>query len=158
MRSLRLVAAILLWGLLPAACGLAQQEAAKGEWKSLFNGKDLTGWKVKIKGYDLNDNFGDTFRVEDGVLKVVYDKDKYDKFDSRFGHLFYDTPFSHYLLHVEYRFVRQQVAGGPGWAFRNSGIMIHGQTPGEHEEGSGFSRVGGSAVAWRRRNGGAVDR
>ena len=38
----------------------------------------------------LGDNFGDTFRVEDGVLKVSYDK--YPKFDGKFGHLFYKTP------------------------------------------------------------------
>ncbi len=129
MISLRLATVMLLWGCWPMAGASAQQESAKGEWKSLFNGKDLTGWKVKIKGYDLNDNYGDTFRVADGVLKVVYDKDKYKSFDNRFGHLFYETPFSHYLLRVEYRFVGQQAAGGPGWAVRNSGIMIHGQLP-----------------------------
>jgi len=28
---------------------------------------------------------------------------------------------------VEYRFIGEQCPGGPGWAFRNSGIMIHGQ-------------------------------
>ncbi len=99
------------------------------EWIQLFNGKDLTGWKVKITGYDLGDNFGDTFRVEDGILKVVYDKDKYEKFDGKFGHLFYERPFSNYVLRVEYRFTGEQVPEGPGWAFRNSGIMVHGQSP-----------------------------
>lgn len=104
-----------------------QDTAPQEEWIQLFNGKDLTNWRVKIKGYDLDDNFGDTFRVSDGKLKVVYDN--YDRFDGRFGHLFYAEPFSHYRLRVEYRFVGQQVAGGPGWAFRNSGIMVHGQSP-----------------------------
>ena len=70
-------------------------------------------------------NFGNTFRVENGVLKVAYDQ--YDTFDNRFGHLFYKTPFSHYVLAVEYRFVGEQAKGGPDWAFRNSGAMIHGQ-------------------------------
>lgn len=97
------------------------------EWKQLFNGRNLDGWQVKIAGYDLNDNFGDTFRVEDGVLKVSYDQ--YQQFNDRFGHLFYETPFSHYLLRVEYRFVGEQIAGGAGWAWRNSGIMVHGQSP-----------------------------
>ena len=40
---------------------------AKDGWIPLFNGKDLDGWKPKIKGYDAGDNFGNTFRVEDGV-------------------------------------------------------------------------------------------
>lgn len=108
-----------LWAQLPA-----EQEQP---WVSLFNGRDLSGWKVKIKGYDLNDNFGNTFRVEDGILKVVYDK--YDQYNDRFGHIFYEQPYSRYVLRVEYRFVGEQVPGGPGWAVRNSGIMIHGQSP-----------------------------
>jgi hypothetical protein len=108
--------------LLPAA-----GRAAEEEWQSLFNGRDLTGWKVKIRGYELGNNFGDTFRVEDGVLKVRYDE--YEQFDERFGHIFYETPFSRYVLRLEYRFVGEQAPGGPGWALRNSGIMIHGQSP-----------------------------
>jgi len=108
-----------------ATAGVAR--AADGEWIQLFNGKDLSGWKVKIAGYELGENFGETFRVEDGVLKVAYDQ--YDTFGGRFGHIFYEKPFSSYILRVEYRFVGQQCPGGPGWAFRNSGIMIHGQSP-----------------------------
>jgi len=96
-------------------------------WIALFNGKDLDGWTPKIKGYAAGENYGDTFRVEDGVLKVSYDK--YTKFDAKFGHLFYKTPFSNYRLRIEYRFVGQQCPGGPSWAFKNSGVMIHGQSP-----------------------------
>ena len=40
------------------------------DWTPLFNGKDLTGWTPKIKGYALGVNHNDTFRVEDGLLKV----------------------------------------------------------------------------------------
>ena len=99
----------------------------KKEWISLFDGKSLDGWVPKIAHYEVGVNYGNTFRVENGVLKVVYDKDKYETFDSRFGHLFYKTPFSHYVIAVEYRFVGEQTKGGPDWAFRNSGVMIHGQ-------------------------------
>ena len=72
-------------------------------------------------------NFGRTFRVEGGVLKVVYDE--YDDFKGRFGHLFYAGTFSYYRLRVEYRFVGRQAPGGPSWALRNSGVMIHGEAP-----------------------------
>ncbi len=61
------------------------------------------------------------------MIKVAYDR--YPKFDGEFGHLFYKQPFSKYKLRVEYRFVGDQVPGGPGWAFRNSGVMIHCQPP-----------------------------
>src|SRR5258708_6869796 len=108
----------------PARAG---DEPRREEWIQLFNGKNLDGWTAKIKGYDVGVNFGDTFRVEDGRLKVGYDK--YDKFDGRFGHLFYRDKLSHYRLRVEYRFVGSQAPGGPGWAFRNSGVMIHGESP-----------------------------
>jgi hypothetical protein len=110
-----------------AVCAVGQDRHSKGEWISLFNGKDLTGWTPKITGYELGENPGNTFRVEDGVLKVAYDR--YDKFEGKFGHLFYKTPFSHYRFRLEYRFVGRQTFGGPGWAFRNSGIMIHCQEP-----------------------------
>jgi hypothetical protein len=113
--------------LIAASVARAEDSAGKGDWIQLFNGKDLDGWKVKIKGYELNDNFGNTFRVEGGVLKVAYDQ--YERFDGKFGHLFYHQPFSDYVLRVEYRFVGEQTPGGPGWAFRNSGVMVHGQSP-----------------------------
>ncbi|MBO0719516.1 MAG: DUF1080 domain-containing protein [Blastocatellia bacterium] len=97
----------------------------KKEWIQLFNGKDLKDWDIKISGYDLNDNFGNTFRVEEGLLKVSYDK--YDTFKNRFGHIFYREKFSNYVIAAEYRFVGEQVPGGPSWALRNNGIMIHCQ-------------------------------
>ncbi|MGQ9918436.1 MAG: 3-keto-disaccharide hydrolase [Bryobacteraceae bacterium] len=121
----------LIWlCVLPLAAqtqGEAQGRAAAKpvDWIQLFNGKDLDGWTPKITGYEPGENFGDTFRVENGVLKVAYDK--YDRFNNRFGHLFYKEPFSYYRLVVEYRFTGEQCPGGPAWAERNSGIMIHGQ-------------------------------
>ncbi len=102
-------------------------EPKKEEWRQLFNGKDLDGWTPKIKGYAYGDNHADTFRVADGAIRVRYDK--YEKFDENFGHLFYKEKFSHYRLRVEYRFVGDQVKNGPGWAFRNSGVMLHCQDP-----------------------------
>jgi len=110
-----------------ATVAIAEDNAREGKWLQLFNGKDLTGWTVKIKGHKTGNNFGNTFRVEDGLLKVSYEK--YETFNSKFGHIFYNKPFSNYIIRVEYRFVGDQVAGGPAWAFRNSGIMIHGESP-----------------------------
>ncbi len=97
------------------------------KWKQLFNGKDLTDWQIRIRHHNLNENFGNTFQVKDGNIQVRYDQ--YTNFDEQFGHLFYKEPFSSYLIGVEYRFVGNQVKGGPGWAYRNSGIMVHGQDP-----------------------------
>ncbi|WP_437921714.1 3-keto-disaccharide hydrolase [Sphingobacterium sp. LRF_L2] len=93
----------------------------------LFNGKDIKNWTPKIRLHETGDNYANTYRVEDGLLKVRYDG--YDDFNQQYGHLAYNTPYSYYLLRVEYRFVGEQVKGGEGWAWRNSGAMLHGQDP-----------------------------
>ncbi len=107
---------------------LSTMAQGKREWKQLFNGKDLDGWIVKISKHELNDNFGNSFRVKDGKMVVSYDHYN-EKFDDQFGHIFYKTPYSYYLFAAEYRFVGKQCPGGPEWAYKNSGIMLHCQDP-----------------------------
>lgn len=99
----------------------------KEGWIPLFNGKNLDGWTPKITGYELGDNYNNTFRVENGAIKMAYDK--YSNFKNQFGHLFYKEKFSNYKIRVEYRFTGEQTPGGPSWAYRNSGVMIHCQDP-----------------------------
>lgn len=106
--------------------GFAQNTSDEA-WESMFNGKDLSKWKPKIRNHVAGDNFANTFRVEDGKIVVRYDG--YDKFNEKFGHLFYYKQFNAYRIRLEYRFVGDQAKEGPGWATRNSGIMVHGQTP-----------------------------
>jgi len=117
---------IILLGIVFLAASCRTVSEKKENWISLFNGRDLTGWDIKIKGSPLNENYRNTFRVEDGVLKVSYNE--YDKFNGEYGHIFYKLPFSNYKLRLEYRFSGQQVPGGQSWAFRNSGVMIHSQS------------------------------
>lgn len=118
--------------LLPLLCGALTAPAlaaapAEGKWRSLFDGKTLEDWIPKINHHPLGDNFRDTFRVEDGMIRVSYSK--YPGFRDEFAHLIYKTPFSSYRLRLEYRFVGQDTPGGPPWAARNSGVMFHGQRP-----------------------------
>jgi hypothetical protein len=114
---------------LPICFALSLTAASSGEdWISLFDGKDLSGWTPKIKGYELGDNYAKTFRVENGAIAVRYDGYG-GKFAERFGHLFYKSPFSNYVMRLEYRFTGDQLPDGPGWAIRNSGIMVHCQDP-----------------------------
>src|SRR6187455_3604334 len=111
-----------------AATGIPQGIVA-GDWIQLFNGKDLTDWTIKFAKHDVGENFNDTFRVEDGLLKVRYDK--WPAFNGEFGHIFYKRPFNYYLVAAEYRFNGVQVTGagqGLAWALRNNGIMAHGQS------------------------------
>jgi hypothetical protein len=120
----------LAWQGAPAGRGGAAgrvHDPAKQEWIQLFNGRDLEGWTAKFAKHDLGVNLNDTFRVESGVLAVRYDK--WTAFGNEFGHLFYTQPFSHYRIAAEYRFLGEQMRGGPAWAMRNNGLMLHALDP-----------------------------
>src|SRR5690606_22723630 len=129
MKKLFLLVAIAITGF---SCASLMNRNDEVKWISLFNGKDLNDWTVKITQHEVNDNFANTFRVEDGLLKVAYDG--YENFDEKYGHLAYNKPFSAYLLRVEYRFVGEQVAGGPGWAYRKSGEIGRASCGDERED------------------------
>ncbi|MGB5667033.1 MAG: DUF1080 domain-containing protein [Maribacter sp.] len=106
---------------------LKTSEKDKG-WENIFNGQDIANWTVKIHHYETGDNYGDTFRVEDGIIKVRYDN--YDgDFNDRFGHLYYNTPYSYFHLSMEYRFVGKLHPGAPSYTLKNSGVMYHSQDP-----------------------------
>jgi len=115
--------------LMLSACASTSEPVsqAEGQWISLFNGRDLSGWTPKFAHHPLGENINNTFRVENGVLVVSYDG--YTELGDQFGHLFYQTPYSHYRIRLEYRFVGEQIAGGPPWGLRNNGIMVHAQPP-----------------------------
>lgn len=118
------------------ACKDSEMVQDKDSWICLFNGRDLTGWTPKFAGFEPGVNYKNTFRVENGVLKVSYDE--YETFSGEFGHLFHEDSYSQYRIRVEYRFVGEQTPGGPAWGFRNSGIMIHGQAPESMTRGQNF--------------------
>jgi Domain of Unknown Function (DUF1080) len=102
-------------------------ESVSKKWVSLFNGKNLDNWQPKFVGSKLGENFGNTFRVADGLLSVRYDQ--YDSFRNKFGALYYNKIFFNYRLKVEYRFVGETTRGAPVWGFRDNGVQYHGQAP-----------------------------
>jgi hypothetical protein len=115
---------------------IARAPAAEAKWISLFNGKNLDGWIIKIAKRPLGENFAHTFRVEEGMIKVSYDG--YDKFDGRFGHLFTNLAYSHYILRLEYRFFGKMMADAPNYVNLNSGVMLHAQPPQSMRFDQGF--------------------
>jgi hypothetical protein len=116
----------LLFPVALLACGEAAKPA-EPQWVDLFNGKDINDWVVKIHHHEVGENFGNTFRVEDSIIKVRYDQ--YGDFNEQFGHLYYKQPFSHYRLKFEYRFVGKWSPTAPGYTLLNSGVMFHSQDP-----------------------------
>lgn len=105
----------------------AQKGTDKKDWVKLFNGKDINDWIVKINHHEPGENFGNTFRVEDGIVKVRYDQ--YGAFNEQFGHLYFKQPFSYYKLAFEYRIVGEWQKDAPVYTLKNSGVMFHSQDP-----------------------------
>jgi len=122
--------------LLITACQPSKNSSDEEEWLSLFNGSDLSGWDIKIAGYKLNDNYNETFVVQDSMIRIRYNN--YDEFNDAFGHMYYKVPFSYYKLRFDYRFVGEQLKGGASWNVRNSGVMLHSQSASSNELGQGF--------------------
>lgn len=89
----------------------AQVGAEQPKSKSLFNGKDLTGWHVDVPHLDDHPDAKPTFIVRDGLLVSLGQPN---------GHLITDDSFENYRLEVEYRF-----AAKPG----NCGVLVHASTP-----------------------------
>lgn len=108
-----------------SSLAIASEPTSEESWIPLFNGTDLEGWTPKFARAEVGENFKNTFQVVDGLLTVSYDD--YDDFDNRFGHLISDQSFSNYRLRAEYRFIGDQCPGGPSWAIRNNGLMLHSQ-------------------------------
>jgi Domain of Unknown Function (DUF1080) len=117
---------LLLSLILISTLSFAQKKAEKKDWVTIFNGKDFSGWDIKVAGQPLNDNFKNAFRVENGMMRVVYDQ--FENFDEKFGHIYYKKPFSYYRVRFDYRFIGKQAAGGTPGNNRNSGIMLHSQS------------------------------
>jgi len=117
----------LIIGLLIISCNNDQKE-----WVSLFDGQTLDGWEVKIAGYELNNNYKNTFSVKDGNIRVSYDD--YESFDEKFGHIFYtNKKFKNYHLKIDYRFYGEHVSSfkseDEAWNYKNSGVMLHSEHP-----------------------------
>ena len=126
MKALTIILILLATGWL-SGCHAQKQVSKNAQWVPLFNGRDINDWFVKIHHHAFNVNFGNTFRVEDGIIKVRYDQ--YGDFNDQFGHLYYKTPFSWFHLLVEYRFTGELQKGAPSYTLRNSGVMFHSQDP-----------------------------
>jgi hypothetical protein len=128
MKQSQLLLASLLFILFSCSANKKTvDKATTQKWVSLFNGRNLDGWQMKIAGYPLGENYGNTFRVEDGILSTRYNQ--YDSFRSKFGALYFNKKFTNYRLKVEYRFVGELTPGAPSWGFRDGGVQYHCQPP-----------------------------
>lgn len=99
---------LLLLAILGASIAGCQKEL---KTRSLFNGKDLSGWHSDVPAMDTLASLSSPFIVRGGML-VSLGKPE--------GHLISDSSYQNYRLEVEYRF-----ANGTG----NCGVLLHASTP-----------------------------
>jgi hypothetical protein len=81
----------------------------------LFNGKDLTGWKVFLK--DGKGKPEDCFSVKDGIIECT---------GQPFGYLITEKEYGNYILELEWKWGEgaKKVKGVP-----NSGVLLHVSGP-----------------------------
>lgn len=100
-RSLRLAAAALGAAGLFALLGVAVAgEKTPAGFKSLFNGKDLTGWKI------FPEKAAKAFSVKDGVIDVS---------GKPAGYVYTDKSYTNYVLRYDWKFLKDG----------NSGLLVH---------------------------------
>lgn len=93
---------------------------ACADGRSLFNGRDFSGWYTWLKDYGRNVDPKGVFSVRDGVIHITGEV---------FGALVSEEEFSDYHLSLEYRFLGgPQFGGKQGWA-PDSGILFHSTGP-----------------------------
>ena len=84
-----------------AACVLALPARAGEEWKSLFNGTDLSGWTVTIDKLPEGQDPDKLVQVRDGAIHMYADTDPDTKVP--FGVITHRDTFSRFHLALEYR-------------------------------------------------------
>ena len=100
---------LILFGL--TACGPSPTQDKQVNSKSLFSGRDLSGWHVDVPEMDKDTTVRNPFIVRDSLLVSLGTPN---------GHLITDSVYQNYRLEVQYRF-----AGEPG----NCGVLVHASTP-----------------------------
>jgi hypothetical protein len=103
-----LIGSGLLAGVLLAADAPAKEAKDEAGFQPIFNGKDLSGWKLKIQGKGDPEK---TFSVRDGVIVVSGEPN---------GYFYTDKSYKNYVLRFEWRYPEK--AG-------NSGCLVHIQPP-----------------------------
>ena len=116
----------------------------ENEWIKLFNGTDLNDWIVKINHHDAGVNFGNTFRAEDGMIKVRYDQ--YEDFNDQFSHLYYKQPFSHFHLKLEYHFTGELQKRRSGVYLAKQRRNVSFARSPRHAQGAKLANLRGDAI------------
>ncbi len=108
MKARVVTAGVLVFGI--ALMALAGEDEKDNGWIELFNGKDLSGWKVFLDPKQKADPTK-LFTVQDGILVCE---------GKPFGYLITDKEYENYVLKLQWRWGEKLHIKG-----RNSGVFVH---------------------------------
>ncbi len=95
---------------------------AQGQWRDLFNGKDLQNWQITIAGQEPGKDPDQLVQVRDGNIHMYADTD--ENANVPFGVIVHEEEFSHYHLSLEYRWTGKKFAPRKE-AIRDAGLLYH---------------------------------
>jgi hypothetical protein len=105
-----------------AVLTIASSASAESEWKSLFNGKDLSGWTVTVDKLPVGQDPDQIVQVRDGAIHMYPDTDPAAKVP--FGVITHEGNFSRFHLALEYRWLEKKFAPRKD-AIRDAGLLYH---------------------------------
>lgn len=95
---------------------VATTARADDDFRPIFDGKSLKGWKAVFNPKDKDTDPTKTFEVKDGVLQIH---------GLPFGYLHTEEKFENYVIRYEWRFPLEQ----PEKTTMNTGLLVHIQEP-----------------------------
>ena len=102
----------------------AQKNEVNKNWQNLFNGNDLTGWKVKCLSQDKDKDF---WKVVDGVIECnsigqpnhnyvwLMHENEYDDFELQLKFQIFQSTTGNSGIQFRSRFDESETARGGGW-------------------------------------------
>jgi hypothetical protein len=108
----------LVFAIGAAVVVLGVVRADTKDFKPLFNGKDLSGWKFQLQKKDADPT--NTFQVKDGII-VVSGKPN--------GYFYTDKSYKNYVLLYDWQYKRPADLTNDSTFLGNSGALVHIQPP-----------------------------
>jgi hypothetical protein len=108
----------VLCAAIVAAGAVSPIHAGDKDFKDLFNGKSLDGWKTNVFGKDT----GKTFTVEEDYIKVAGNPN---------GYFYTDKTYKNYIVKFDWRYKRPANLEDENKFGGNSGLLVHIQGHGK---------------------------
>ncbi len=139
----------VIYGALTLAAALTTVFAGPNDsnWIQMLRKGDtkLSDWTPKIQGHAAGENPYNSFsygETSDGQPRLIVTDTVSNTSSYGYGHLFYKTAYSDYIVRAKYHFpTKESFAGGAGsWTIQNNGLMLHCQSAASMDKGQDYPK------------------